>query len=518
MKILVKYFFLLGLLVLGYKVGHAQKAYLKYWESIKNAEYKYDPNWASLQKYIVPDWFRNAKFGIFIHWGVYAVPAFGGKSYGEWYPYNMYRKGTLVFKHHVATYGTQDKFGYKDFIPMFKADKFNPDEWAQLFKEAGAKYVVPVAEHHDGFAMYKTSLSRWNAFDMGPHRDIIGELAKSIRKEGLIFGVSSHRAEHWFYFYNGRLINSDVNDPEYQDFYGPAEEGGYDFPNHAMTSEFLNDWLLRCTELVDKYHPQLFYFDQWIERDGFQPYLKTFAAYYYNHGLQWGKGVVINYKYNAIPDSAAVLDIERGKQADIRVLPWQSDDAVAYNSWGYINELHYKSAQYLVNELIDIVSKNGNLLLNISPRADGTIPDEQQELLLDIGKWLKINGEAIYGTRPWIIFGEGPSKSIGGDHIDGKVKPFTPQDIRFTMKGDSLYAIVMKIPTSKITIQSLSDKNAGMKIASVDLVGSDQKVSWSQNNAGLEIKSFTHYPSDYAAVYRISFKKHILSKKGTQGK
>jgi len=482
-----------------------QQRYERRWDSLKQDKYRYDANWESLNKYTVPEWFRDAKFGIFIHWGVYAVPAYGGESYGEWYPYNMYRQGTKVFKHHVETYGPQNKFGYKDFIPMFKAEKFNADQWAKLFKEAGAKYVVPVAEHHDGFAMYKTSLSRWNSFDMGPHRDIIGELAKSIRKEGMIFGLSSHRAEHWFYFYNGRLIDSDVNDPKYQDFYGPAEEGGYDFPNHPMTTEFLNDWLLRCTELVDKYHPQLFWFDEWIEHDGFQPYLKTFASYYYNHGLQWKKGVVINYKYNAMPDSAGVLDIERGKQADIRALPWQSDDAVSYNSWGYVNDMHYKSAQYLVDELIDIVSKNGNLLLNIGPKADGTIPEEQQQLLLDIGKWLKVNGEAIYGTRPWKVFGEGPAKSIGGDHIDKKVKPYTQEDIRFTTKGQTLYAIPLIVPKGVIDIKSLSSKDPDLKIASVELVGSKEKIKWSQGENGLTIGLVKKYPLEYAAVFKIKF-------------
>jgi alpha-L-fucosidase len=467
----------------------------------------YQANWESLKKYTVPDWFRDAKFGIFIHWGPYAVPAFGGRSYGEWYPYNMYRQGNSVFKHHVEKYGTLDKFGYKDFIPIFKAEKFNPDEWAKLFKDAGAKYVVPVAEHHDGFAMYKTSLSKWNAYEMGPKRDIVGELANSVRKEGMVFGVSSHRAEHWFYFYNGRLFNSDVNDPEYQDFYGPAEEGGYDFPNHPMTADFLNDWLLRCTELVDRYQPQLFWFDQWIERDGYQPYLKTFASYYYNHAYQWSKDVVINYKYRAFPESAAVLDIERGKVAGIRDLPWQSDDAVGFNSWGYIEGDRYKSAQFLIDELIDIVSKNGNLLLNVGPRADGTIPEEQQHLLLNIGEWLKVNGEAIYGTRPWRIFGEGPAKSIGGDHIDRKIIPYTYEDIRFTAKGNALYAIPLVVPKDGLTIKSLSNKEPELKIASVELVGSKEKVNWSQGSSGVIIKTIKKYPSDYAAVFKIEFVK-----------
>jgi len=169
--------------------------------------------------------YRDAKFGIFIHWGVYAVPAYGGGGiFGEWYGNDMYQVGSAAYKHHLATYGTQDKFGYKDFIPMFKAEKFNPDDWAKLFKEAGAKYVVPVAEHHDGFAMYKTRMSKWNSYNMGPHRDIIGELAKSIRKEGMIFGLSSHRAEHWFFFNNGRLMKSDVNDPKDEEFLWPCRK------------------------------------------------------------------------------------------------------------------------------------------------------------------------------------------------------------------------------------------------------------------------------------------------------
>ncbi len=342
---------------------------------------------------------------------------------------------------------------------------------------------------------------------MGPKRDIVGELAQSVRKEGMIFGVSSHRAEHWFYFYNGRLVPYDVSDPQYQDFYGPAEEGGYDFPNHPMTTEFLNDWLLRSKELVDKYQPQLFWFDQWIERDGYEPYLKTFASYYYNQARVWDKGVVINYKYEAFPDSAAVLDIERGKQADIRELPWQSDDAVGFNSWGFVKDDHYKSAQFLVDELIDIVSKNGNLLLNIGPRADGTIPEEQQELLLNIGKWMKVNGEAIYGTRPWHIFGEGPAEIIGGDHIDKKVKPYTTEDIRFTTKGDILYAIPLIMPKGKTIITSLSNKSADFGVASVELVGSKEKIKWSQEREGLIIKPSNKYPSNYAPVYKITFLK-----------
>jgi len=460
------------------------------------AQNPFQPNWPSLNHYTVPDWYRDAKFGIFIHWGVYSVPAYGN----EWYPREMYKEGTDIYKHHIATYGTQDKFGYKDFIPMFKAEKFDPDQWAELFKKAGAKYVVPVAEHHDGFAMYKTSLSKWNAYDMGPHRDIIGELATAVRKQDLVFGLSSHRLEHWFFMNEGRKFNSDVNDPRYADFYGPAR-GEKD----SLAPEHMNDWLLRSVELVDKYQPQVFWFDWWIEQPAMEPYRKTFAAYYYNKAAQWNKGVVLNYKNKSFPDSAAVLDIERGKLEGIRDLPWQTDDAVGFKSWGYIEGESYKSPQYIVDELIDIVSKNGNLLLNIGPKPDGTIPEAQQQLLLAIGEWLRVNGEAIYETRPWKKFGEGPTENIGGSFIDSKVKAFTAQDIRFTTRGEKLYAITLARPSTKLIVHSLVD-SAG-RIKSVELVGSGEKLKWKQSVEGLQIALPKQFPSAYAAVFRISFEK-----------
>ncbi len=368
----------------------------------------FQPTWESLSQYQCPEWYRDAKFGIFIHWGVYSVPAFGS----EWYPRWMYVDstvwGTNYYQHHVKTYGTPDKFGYKDFIPMFKAEKFDAKEWAKIFKLAGAKYVIPVAEHHDGFAMYNTSLSKWNAFNMGPKRDIIGELANAVRNEGLVFGISSHRCEHWFFMGTGRSIKSDVNDPKYADFYGPATPFNPFDPKSRipMSTEYMNDWLLRCTELVDKYHPQVFYFDWYIEQPEMEPYRKTFAAYYYNHAKQWNKGVVLNYKDNAYPDSAAVYDIERGSSKATKKFPWQTDTSVGKKSWGYIEGEENKTSNELIDLLIDIVSKNGNLLLNIGPKADGTITNEQTNVLLAMGKWLAINGEGIYGTRPWDIVEE----------------------------------------------------------------------------------------------------------------
>ena len=461
------------------------------------AQQRYQATWESLKNYKTPDWFRDAKFGIFIHWGVFSVPAFET----EWYPRQMYQQGTEEFKHHVATYGPQSKFGYKDFIPMFKAEKFNPEQWVTLFKKAGAKYVVPVAEHHDGFAMYKTAISKWNAFEMGPKRDVIGELALEIKKQGLVFGLSSHRIEHWFFMNGGRKFESDELDDKFSDFYGPARE-----ESETPTPEFMNDWLLRNIELVNNYQPQLFWFDWWIEQPAMDPYRKSFAASYYNKGLEWNKGVVVNYKNISYPDGTAVLDLERGKLAGIRQLPWQTDDAIGDSSWGYAAGNTFKSAQYVITNLIDIVSKNGNLLLNIGPRPDGTITDEETQTLLGTGKWLDVNGEAIYGTRPWKVFGEGPTESASGSFVDQK-KPFTAADIRFTTKGNILYAIALGVPSSATYIKLLGSKLGNGIIESVELVGSNTKLSWSQRIDALVIQPVKSYASENAVVYKISFKK-----------
>ena len=468
------------------------------------AQERFQPTWESLQKYETPDWFRDAKFGIFIHWGVYSVPAFGS----EWYPREMYKEGSKEYKHHIATYGTQKQFGYKDFIPMFKAEKFDPAKWVSLFKKAGAKYVVPVAEHHDGFSMYKTALNKWNAAEMGPKRDIVGEIADETRKQGLIFGLSSHRIEHWFFMGEGKKFDSDVQDPKYADFYGPAKSNPFDtlHKTPTMTPEYMNDWLMRNVELIDKYHPQELWFDWWIEQPELEPYRKSIAAYLYNKGLETNKGMVLAYKNVSYPDHAAVLDIERGKLAGIRPFPWQTDDAIGNKSWGYAEGNTFKSTQYVVSNLIDIVSKNGNLLLNIGPRSDGTITDEETQVLLGTGKWLDVNGEAIYGTRPWKIFGEGPTESASGSFGDQK-KAYTAKDIRFTAKGNVLYAITLALPVAGevITISTLSSKANNGVVGSVELVGSTEKVKWSQQENGVVIQAVSKYSSDNSAAFRIKF-------------
>lgn len=456
---------------------------------------RYQATWESLKQYECPDWFRDAKFGIFIHWGVYSVPAFES----EWYPRLMYLQNSPAYKHHIATYGDQKKFGYKDFIPMFKAEKFSADDWISLFIKSGAKYVVPVAEHHDGFAMYKTALSKWNAAEMGPKRDIVGELAAASKKQGMIFGLSSHRIEHWWFLQGGRKFDSDVMNPEFADFYGPARE-----QNETMSPEFMNDWLLRCTELIDKYQPQLFWFDWWIEQPALEPYRKSLASYYYNKGLEWNKGVAINYKNSSFPDGTAVYDIERGSSKVGKKYPWQTDTSIGKKSWGYIPGEENKSPDELIDELIDIVSKNGNLLLNIGPRPDGTITQEQQDVLMAIGKWLKVNGEGIYGTRPWELYGEGPTQIEGESFNEGTGKSFTEKDIRFTLKEDILYAYILDIPKEKIVVKSLAVSEKVGKITNVQLLGSNEKIIWAQKPEGLVIQPSKSWPSDCAVGYKIT--------------
>jgi alpha-L-fucosidase len=468
------------------------------------------PDWESLQKYEVPEWYKDAKFGIFIHWGVYCVPAFGS----EWYPRDMYREGSEEYKHHIATYGPQDKFGYRDFIPMFKAEHFDPAAWAKLFKEAGAKYVVPVAEHHDGFAMYDSGLSDWTAAKMGPHRDVIGDLAKAVRAEGLHFGTSSHRVEHNFFLGVGRAIPSDINDPEYAAFYGPAHnwlenKRGTPVSNDFtyVSSAWADDWLARSSEIVEKYHPDIMYFDWWIGQPSIRPDLTRFAAFYYNASLKYGDHIgVINYKDWALQERSAVLDLERGQLGNIRPLYWQTDTSISNKSWGNIENDTFKSPQFVVHQLIDIVSKNGNLLLNIGPRSDGTIPDEVQQVLRDVGAWLAVNGDAIYGTRPWKIPGEGPTKVAAGSFHDTDTANYTAADFRFTTKGNDLYAIELGWPASgEAVIQTLATVGGGRKIDSVALLGSDAKLQFRQQPDGLHIQLPVQAPGKFAYAFRIVF-------------
>ncbi|HEU5399768.1 MAG TPA: alpha-L-fucosidase [Terriglobales bacterium] len=464
-----------------------------------DAKGRFSPDWPSLENYQIPQWYKDAKFGIFIHWGVYSVPAFNN----EWYSRNMYQVDSPEFKHHIATYGPQSKFGYKDFIPLFKAEKFDPNHWAEVFRRAGAKYVVPVAEHHDGFAMYDNSYGKWNAATMGPKRDVIGLLEKAVRKRGLYFGVSSHRAEHYWFFNGGRQFPSDVQDPQYAGLYGDAAP-----QESAPSQEFLRDWLARSTELVDKYNPDLVYFDWFIgEKPEYVPYIQQFAAYYYDRAAERNKHVVLNYKNKAFPEKAAVLDVERGHFADIRPLHWQTDTAISWKSWCYVENDELKPPESLVQLLVDVVSKNGNLLLDIGPKADGTIPAEQEERLLAIGKWLDTNAEAIYATHPWKKFGEGPVQPTAGAFKEKDEKPYTPADIRFTMKDGILYAIALQSPADhKLLIRSLSSDSPlfSGKLDAVHLLGSKSQLKWARTPEGLAVDLPADFQSSYPAVIKLT--------------
>ncbi|HEV2276110.1 MAG TPA: alpha-L-fucosidase [Acidobacteriaceae bacterium] len=469
------------------------------------------PDWGSLSKYEVPAWYRDAKFGIFIHWGVYSVPAFGS----EWYPRNMYIAGSKENQHQVATYGPLTKFGYKDFIPMFKAEHYDPQAWAHLFQEAGARYVIPVFEHHDGFQMYDSNLSDWTAAKMGPHRDVAGDLEKAVRAEGLHFGASSHRIEHDWFLNGGRAIPSDVNDPRYAAFYGPAQIQVLDAKNDLaqdwthVSPAYAEDWLARDAEIVQKYHPDIIFFDWWIGQPAVRPYLAKFAAYYYNESLKKGPVGIITYKLVDMQKSSAVLDIERGQLDTLRSFVWQTDTSVSNKSWGYIEHDTFKTPDFIVHQLVDIVSKNGNLLLNIGPRSDGTIPEEVQQVLLGVGAWLKVNGEAIYGTRPWTVFGEGPTRVAAGSFHDTQTQAYTAEDFRFTTKGSDLYAIELAWPANgEAVIHSLgTDALKGEKIQAVSLLGSDARLSYQQEPDGLHIHLPAKPAEGYAYAFRVGLSK-----------
>ena len=473
-------------------------------------------DWATLATYKQPGWYKDAKFGIFIHWGVYSVPA----ADSEWYPRNMYRTGESAYKNFQEHFASKDPAekdakGYKDLIPLFRAEHFDAAAWAKVFKDSGAQYVVPVAEHHDGFSMYDSGLSDWTVVKMGPKRDTLGELAAAIRAEGLHFGLSSHRAEHNFFYDGGRKIRSDVNDPKYASLYGPAHEwiSSPSGTTNALEDDWTyvsdawtRDWLARDTELVEKYKPEVVYFDWWIGQPSFRHAVAQFTAFYYNYAVAHGYTGVLDFKDYSLEWKAGVRDFERGQQDRIVEDHWQTDTSISDNSWGYIEHDTFKTPEFLVRQLVDIVSKNGNLLLNFGPRSDGTIPDEVKNTLLDMGKWLKVNGEAIYGTTPWKTFGEGPTQIKAGAFHDTDTKPYTTEDFRFTAKGSTVYAIGMACPTDgKATIHSLgwAHEGSSIPVGSIELLGSTGKVTWTQGAEALEVTLPAGASCTYAYVLKV---------------
>jgi alpha-L-fucosidase len=445
----------------------------------------YEADWVSLEKHEpAPEWFRDAKFGIYMHWGVYSVPAFGS----EWYPRNMHMKGSAETKHHQKTYGDPSEFGYHDFVPQFKAEHFDPVEWAALFAQSGAQYAGLVVEHHDGFAMWDSALTPWNAADKGPKRDITGELAKAIRGQDMRFVATFHHARN-----NQHRVNVDgklqweghyprvegwptvSEDPALRMLYG-------NLPRNV----FLELWLNKLEEVIDQYQPDLIWFDSWLDEIP-ETYHTAFLSYYLNDAAARDKEVVVTVKQRDLPLEVAVEDFEKGRATEITAYPFLTDDTISYGSWCYTENLRIKPLKEVVYSFIDIVSKNGQLLLNISPKADGTIPQKQRDVLLGFGAWLERNGEAIYGTRPYTVFGEGPTRMKKGGHFVGRVK-YTGKDIRFTRKGDAIYVIVLGTPRSTLSIESLGAvKAAGLEVRSVELVATGEALEWSRKAEALVV-------------------------------
>ena len=452
----------------------------------------FSPTWESLRDhYRVPAWFNHAKLGIFIHWGLYSIPAHNN----EWYERHMY---TTDAQWHTEHYGSPDKFGYKDFIPLFKAEEYDPHHWADLFARAGARYVVPVAEHHDGFAMYNSDLTPWCAGKMGPKRDLVGELAAATRARNLIFGLSSHRMEHAYFGYPAPGVPNDEFDPKYAGFYGPPIN--QPFNSASNSNAFQEDWLARVQELVDKYQPELLYFDNGVNPRAYDDVKLRAAAYFYNRAAQWNKAVTLATKDVAYL-FGSVQDFETQSRAPKWIYPsagWQVDDTIGHGSWGYTTGLAIRPAESIIRELFEIASLGGNLLLNISPMGDGSIPQEQQASLLGLGDWLRINGEAIYGSRPWTRFGEGPlmPPEPPGDWKGGSTdqpgprieRPHLPApseaDLRFITNNGALYAIAYRWPsTNKTRITSLASPHA--KIERVSLLGHDAPLVFNQSAEAL---------------------------------
>ena len=451
---------------------------------IENGYYK--DNWDSLKNHPVPNWYRNAKFGIFFHWGVYAVPAYCN----EWYCRYMYkdfecRKGKNCYQYHLENFGNPREFGYKDLVPLFKAEKFDANEWISLFKEAGAKFIMPVAEHCDGFQMYDSDLSDWCISKMGPCKDTFKELKKASEENGLVFTASSHRAEHYWFMSNVNTCESDMDKPaEYSHIYWPSisldcidKKNLLNETNVEIDELFMEDWLARTCEIVDKYQPKIMYFDWWVQVIPFKAYLKKFMAYYYNRALEWNEEVTVNFKNDGFGFGCGVSDIERGQLSDVSPYYWQNDTAVAKYSWCDTKGNDFKESYEILCDMVDVVSKNGSLLLNVGPKADGTITLQETKVLKEIGAWMKVNGEAIYDSFPWRKYGEGVTKTSEGHHSELNRNSYTSEDFRFTFKNGYLYAFVMKYPEDGILrIKTLgkNSKQFNAIIESVEILGTSK--------------------------------------------
>ncbi len=450
------------------------------------AEDAYKPDWDSLAKHNeAPEWLKDAKFGIYFHWGVYSVPAYQS----PWYGHRMYIKRGNVYKHHLEKYGDPNtEFPYHKFVPMFKAEHFDADEWAELFQQAGARFAGPVAEHHDGFAMWDSDATPWNAADMGPKRDITGELEKALKKRGMKFITTMHHGRHLTRYQEkkgkmeryGHFNHVEHLSPE------PNTEDIENFLYGNLPPDFFHEkvWLAKLKELVDQYSPDIIWFDSWLQTIP-EEYHKRFCAYYLNEAKKKNQEVVIVRKQNDLPLEVSINDHEQSREDKLIEELWMSDITITLGNWSYQPDQEIKTTDKVMDELIDIVSKNGVLLLNLSPKADGTIPDSQKKVILEMGEWLKANGEAIYGTRPWYTYGEGPTREPEGG-LKNKKKflalKYTARDVRYTTKGNVIYAILLAVPAAGEQIEMASFRKGEHQVERVEtLTGAE--VKWAQADA-----------------------------------
>lgn len=469
----------------------------------------------SLRQYQYPEWFRDAKFGIWAHWGPQAVP-----RQGDWYAKNLYMEGSPQNKYHVAHYGTPSKFGYKDIIPLWKAEKWDPEKLMALYKKAGAKYFVSMGSHHDNFFLWNSKIHQWNSVNMGPHKDVVGLWQKAAKKEGLRFGVSEHLAAsfNWYQPSHGADkigpfagIPYDGRNPQYADLYHQPNPDSADLKNWITTNKaWAKEWLNDVDELVDNYHPDLLYSDSQLP---FGDVGRTMLAHFYNQDIAKNGGKLEAVYTPKQPSGGKwAQDVERGVLDSISPYPWQTDTSIG--DWFYKTGQKYKSADEVMQLLVDVVSKNGNLLINVVQTPEGDLEPDVLKIVNDMADWTAANGEGIYATRPWAIYGEGPS-TIKLNQQKGRfgglsdTRGYQPADIRFTTKGGNVFAFCMNSPDADIRINSLgkSSKYLNRPIAAVTMLGSKQKLKWTQANDALIITRPANMPAWHVTGYKIEFKK-----------
>ena len=458
----------------------------------------FQADWASLHEHRDPEWFRDAKFGIYTHWGPVTVGSSYSPGEAEWYGNQMYKPDHPAFKYHQQQFGDQHKVGFKDIIPRFTGERFDAEAWADIFTRAGAKFAGPVAVHHDNFVLWNSALTRWNSVALGPHRDIVGELERAYRKRGLRYVTTFHHGFAWRYY--EPAFAYDAADPQYSDLYTEPHN-----PGAPPSKHYQDKWLAEVYEVLEKYKPDLIYFDFEFREVITPEYQQKLFATAYDWAARNKREIGVTQKDRAIHEHTGILDFERGREDRITPYPWLDDTALG--SWFYVSSEGFKSATHVIGIFADIVSKNGCMMLDIGPQVDGTLPQQGVDVLLGIGEWLKRNGEAIYATRPWTTYGEGPTWNVAGASFsEQKDKPYTAQDIRFTTKGKALYAILLGWPEKESVIASLPE---GIplwfgRIQQVRMLGVDQPLKWTQDRQGLRVELPQTRPGDHAYVLKIT--------------